>query len=329
METLRSLLVAAPRRRGSRSLRFVCAVSFAAMVVVPGCSSVPDFRPSKPIEEASSLNEALDLCAAYQIKGDVNGAGRALPERTVVLVPWLRCFETIFRKFPVARERESFVMFHRALQSRHDGVPSSDARVVDWPQMNFTVTHALEHVKDPSLGYSDDEKRVCASQLPDYWVFLAESGRLSKPESKSSVRAARLSELERELGVTSGRGAGGASRFDADARPVPPRATKLTEQQRDYCKSYLAYRALVYNTEELADYKRVLEQQTRDDVSNSNEKAMRERVGARFAKMKDEAVKQRAALDEGLAKLQAGSSWFRNGYCLQDNGGGRIRSGKK
>ena len=278
--------------------------------LVAGCSSIPDFKPSKPLEEASSLNEALDLCAAYQIKGDSYETGRAKLARTVVIVPWINCFESLFRKFPVARNHEEYVMFFRNLQTRHDGRLASTEGTVDWPQLNYVVAQVIEHVKNPQLVYAEQELRAIEHELPDFWIWLAESGRFQRARTSGEVRASGLSDLHEEI-------EGKAPRSRDDAKTLPPRALPLTPEQREYCKRYVNYRSLLYNVEELADYKRVLEQHTYNDVTNANERTMRERVGSRFAQLKKEAIAQRAELDKDFARLQAKSSWFRNGYCLE------------
>lgn len=282
-----------------------------ATVVLPGCSSVPDFKPSRPVEEASSLNDALDLCAAYQIKGDENPSGSAIPARTVVLVPWLRCFESVFRKFPTAKDSPSFVMLLRALQSRHDGAPTPESKVIDWPAMNFAVLHAIDHIKNPALKFADDEKRAIGQQLPDYWIYLAESGQLEAPSSTGQVRSAEVEALQREI-----EGPAWSPRRDEASR-LPARPLPLTAEQREYCKKYVAYRAMVYNVGELAQYKSVLDERTRQDVANPNEQKMRARVDARFSALKKQAIESHRELEGELARLQKKSTWFRPGYCLQ------------
>ncbi len=282
------------------------------MVLVSACSSIPDFKPSKPLEEASSLNEAFDLCAAYQIKGDSYDSGRARLARTVVIVPWINCFESLFRKFPAAQSRQEYVMFFRNLQNRHDGRLPTTEGTVDWPQLNYVVTQVIEHVKNPQLGYDAQELRAIEHELPDFWIWLAESGRFQKSASSADVRSTQLSELHDEI-----EGPGASPRQRDETKGLPARALPLTAEQRDYCKRYVNYRGLIYNVEELADYKRVLEQHTYQDVANANERAMRERVGNRFAKLKQEAIEARTQLDQDFARLRAKSSWFRNGYCFE------------
>lgn len=275
------------------------------VTALPGCSSVPDFKPSKPVEEASSLNEALELCAAYQIKGEQNASGRAQPARSVVLVPWIRCFERIFRKFGDARENQNLVMFHRALQSRHDGVPTSDAEVIDWPVMNYAVREAIVSITRPDVTLSREGLNAIERQLPDYWIYLAESNAFRKKPRGSRVHSTPLS-----TDIAPPR----------TARPMP-----LNDAQKDYCKRYLAYRGSLHNMNELTDYKRVLDQHTYEDVGNANERTMRERVNKRLENLKKETADGKAQLDRDLAAIKATASWFENGHCLQ----GTARMGTK
>lgn len=285
-----------------------CVIAFAVTFAVISCSSVPDFKPSKPVAEASSLEEALGICAAYQIRGQENQVGQGEPLRAVVLVPWLNCFESVLRKFPEARENESFVIFFRALQARHDGTPSPNAAVVDRADMNYAVLRSIEHIKVPTLSYSDDELRVIGMQLPGYAIYLAESGRSARKRPTTSRRLEQSVTSEQSLEMAK------------DQVPLRPRAVPLDESQRDYCRKYLSYRALLGNVEELSDYQRVLEANTYKDASNSNERTMRERVEKRLATMKKDAAESKTALDKELAVIQSRTTWFRSGHCTESAG---------
>lgn len=281
-----------------------------ALISVAGCSSVPDFKPSKPLEEASSLNEALDICASYQItKADKNTSERASAERVVVLVPWLRCFEDIFRKFAVARNHENFVMFFRALQALHDGAHPSDARVIDAELMNHTVRRIVDHLKGVIQVFSSEERLAIERQFPGYSIYLAEHGSFSNPPSTAVVRDERLLELKREVEGTDRASRSGLTDLELEAREkLPPAPAKFSGEQKAYCKQYRVFRGMVYNVEELAQYKKALNQSA--DIT-------RQRVEERFSSLKKETLDLKEKLAHDFLKLQSSTPWFRNGYCLR------------
>lgn len=302
------------------------ALGFAFLIV--GCSSIPKFTPSKPVEEASSLNEAIDLCAAYQIHGEESSSGVAKPTRVVTLVPWMRCFENIFRKFPAAKNHEGFVMFFRALQAKYDGAPTPSAEIIDWPTVNFVVSRVAFHLKDSSLAYSEQELSALGQQFPSFWIWLSDSGGFEKPPKAGKVRSYQLDSLKSEIeGQAKGRRKGVTPLDADDHQNLPPRPLPLDGEQKEYCKKYLNYRALVYNVEQLGEYKRVLEASIYKDVANTNEQTMLRRVEKRFSGMKEEATKLRRELDQQFATIQNKSQWFKNGYCLQ--GQNRLKANSK
>lgn len=254
------------------------------------------------------MAEAIDICGEYEIKGDQNVSGRATPARVSTLVPWIRCFETVFRRFPEARTFDSYVAFFRALQARHDSAQASDAAVIDWPAMNYAVDTSLSHMKNKRLPFSAQERKAIDSQLPGYSIFLAETGRFGGKPARSKFTTQDLADMRREaiaeLVPDEGEKAG--------ARPLP-----LNEEQRDYCKKYKQLKSTAHNVQELAEYKRVLEGQTYADVSNANERAMKNRINERYENAKKEADALKAELDKQLPQIQAKSAWFKNGHCLQ------------
>ncbi|MEW6055270.1 MAG: hypothetical protein AB1540_01540 [Bdellovibrionota bacterium] len=284
-------------------------LSWLVVGIIPlaACSSVPDFKPSRPLEEASSLAQALDICAEYQIPGEQNAAGRALPERVSVLVPWIRCFEDVFRKFPEVQDREDFVSFFRALQERYDGVQPADAKVIDWPTMNFAINRVIEHLKQPRLPYSAEERRVIEKNFPDFSIHLAEAGAFSNKTARSSLTTQML---EDQAGV--------ADAQSAQTGKNPPRAMPLSPEQREYCKRYRNYARLSFDLKELQEYSKVLEEQTYGDVSNTRELEKKNRLKNRVDALEKETNEKQSQLSKDFVALQARSKWFRNGHCLND-----------
>lgn len=285
---------------------------FLSVFALTACSSVPDFRPSKPVEEASSLEDAIGICGEYKIKGDQNSSGLAKPARVVTLVPWIRCFETVFRKFPDSKKLDSFVALLRALQARHDSVLQPDAPVVNWPSMNAAVATSLTHLRSKKLPFSKVERRAIEAELPGYATYLAETGRFGDKPHRAEFTTDDLAELRKVTDLSSKELAAPALDDKTPVRPLP-----LNEEQVEYCKKYKQLLSTAHTAEELSDYKRVLESQTYADVSNANERAMQSRVNDRYEKAKKEATDLKAELDKQLPELQAKSAWFRNVHCLR------------
>jgi hypothetical protein len=61
------------------------------VLVLGGCASVPAFKPSKPIEEAKSLQEGLLLCNEYRLPTEA--------KRPVTLRPFLNCVDDVQDRF--------------------------------------------------------------------------------------------------------------------------------------------------------------------------------------------------------------------------------------
>jgi hypothetical protein len=280
-----------------------------ATALLGACSSVPDFRPTKPIEEASSLQEARELCGAYRIESEQNASGKMRPVRVPALVPWINCFEKTFRRFPAARMDEDYVMFFRALQARHDGVAAANIESVDPAAMNFVVGKIVEHLGKPELPFSRIERAEIDRQLPGYGMYLAESGRLGNlGSSRAAVRRSELSALN---------GSESLAVPDAGLAAPSARSLRLNESQKEYCKRYRAYQSVVSNLADLSEYRAKLEEQTYADGTNANERAMRDRVQKRHDSLKEEAETQKTALDQELGRLRATSVWFQSTHCLQ------------
>jgi hypothetical protein len=65
-----------------------------ASLLFLGCASVPPFAPSKPLDQAKSLQEGLLLCNEYRLPSE--------PKRPVTLKPFLNCLDDLADQFPAA-----------------------------------------------------------------------------------------------------------------------------------------------------------------------------------------------------------------------------------
>jgi hypothetical protein len=276
-----------------------------ALCAFCACSSVPDFKPSRPVEEASSADEAITICGEYRIKGETSESGAARPAPVAALVPWMRCFESALRKFPALRAREGFVAFFRELTFRHDtsraGVDS-----IDWPTMNDAVAAAARHFEQPGAPLLEQELKALGRQLPGFWIYLAEHGNAMLPPQPAARRERDLSDLRRELGEPM---IGRPATLLVAARPQA-----LSEDERAYCRKYVAYRGMLHSVEELVDYQRLFAQNA---VSGAEKPAYMKRLDERVARLKTDIPKRRVELASTRAHLQERHAWFRDGHCFQ------------
>lgn len=138
------------------------------------CASTPDFKPSKPVEEASTFPEALGICGEYSLGSD--GDARERPVTHAELVPWMRCFETAIQRFAQARENESFVLFFHEL-ARFDGKEKDRRAPVARGAMDLAVKSVLAAVGEEARGrrrtYTPEEKRAIGEAFPGYLDYLA------------------------------------------------------------------------------------------------------------------------------------------------------------
>jgi len=80
--------------------RQISGLNFGRMILAGGllalgaCASVPAFKPSKPINQAQSLQEGLLLCNEYRLPVE--------PKRPVTLRPFLSCLDDLQDQFPGA-----------------------------------------------------------------------------------------------------------------------------------------------------------------------------------------------------------------------------------
>lgn len=267
------------------------------LLLAAGCSSVPDFRPTKPIEEASSFSEALDLCLAYRIEGVRNTAGRAMPARAVVLVPWTRCFGDVLRKFPEGQADSDFVAFFRALRARHDAIQPPDAEVIDWEEMNAVVSitgASFKKTVPAARAYSAKELAAIRRQLPAYSLYLIEGGRAGKRQARGSAGRTdpEILELRRFAGAGGAGGPAGAART---------RGRK--DAGRAFCVRFHDFRELVTNLEELSRY--------RDILTEHDQDGQRVRVEEKIQVRKKEA----RALREELEKREKEPGGARRSAC--------------
>jgi hypothetical protein len=288
----------------------VATIVLILLCVLFGCSSIPDFRPSRPIEEASSLRDALGICGEYQIKGEQNASGAPELTRVVTLIPWLRCFEKSLQRIPEARNHESLVHFYRALQSRYEGAIAADRPVIDWPEMNFVVNASIEHFKNPNRPFTTEQRQAIGRQLPGFYMSMADSGDLTSG-GKTNPNKKTGGTLHWTKGEI----------ISKPVEPLPARPVSLSVAQRDYCKRYRAHQSLLFNIRELEDYQRILRDETFNDVSNTSESTSRTRIENRLKGLYDEADKEQRFLASEFLKLKSTSSWFLSGYCLESSSG--------
>jgi hypothetical protein len=73
---------------------FATALVACTLAFVGACASVPSFKPSKPLDQAPSLEEGLLLCNEYRLPAE--------PKRPVTLRPFLSCLDDLKDRFPAA-----------------------------------------------------------------------------------------------------------------------------------------------------------------------------------------------------------------------------------
>jgi hypothetical protein len=294
---------------------FFCVV--IATCFLGACSSVPEFRPSVPVEEAASFNNALDICASYQIEGTKNSSGtQALPARVSVLTPWLNCYETIFRRFPEAKSKQDFVAFFRALKEVHDVMNPPDAEFIDWQEMNSVIKMITNHLHN-QYAYTVAESEAIKQELPSFAFYLATTGQYVGSENDtagllSRVKDEQIRALIRDTQNSPGDLQGGTSnRSKQGAQQNSPQRGPLSREQKNYCKKFRLFKNQVGGLEELALYQKALEDQ------NIGSGIQYVKLSARIDKMKKETLSSQKNLETELATLQLASPGFRNDFCLQ------------
>lgn len=269
------------------------------------CSSVPAFHPSKPIEEARNFEEALDICAGYHIQGQTAGNGKPVPDKVVVLTPWLRCFEDTLRKIPDSQFNVTFTHFFRSLNARHDGVPDPTANVIDWPAMNFVVARMIEHIKTPGLAYSDVEKTTLQRQLPPLAFYLAESGAFGKQPRKMGSFADQDLKRMREYVLRT------------EQVGDKKREVALGNEEKHFCERWRDFRDEVQSIEDLGQYQRVLEEQTYAEFESTSDVQMREKIKMRYSESKKDALDKMQKLDSDWRVLRVKKPGFHPLVCLE------------
>ncbi|OFZ52674.1 MAG: hypothetical protein A2428_01330 [Bdellovibrionales bacterium RIFOXYC1_FULL_54_43] len=108
-------------------------VAFAIGVLVMACASVPAFHPSVPLENATSLPEALVLCNEYRA---------SIPaKRPVSMLPYVKCVDRVAELFPTRLTR-GFLVFKEELHFQYDLLKEAD-----WtPQKGVDLETAIHAV---------------------------------------------------------------------------------------------------------------------------------------------------------------------------------------
>lgn len=77
-----------------KRFKFIWVSPLIALCGLASCASVPSFKPSKPLDQSSSLQEGLLLCNEYRLPDE--------PKRPVTLRPFLSCLDDLKAKFQAA-----------------------------------------------------------------------------------------------------------------------------------------------------------------------------------------------------------------------------------
>ncbi len=157
---------------------FLRAVLFLAIVLsgITACSSIPNFRPSKPVEEATSFKEAVEICAQYSIPVENDSAGQTKPLAIrEVLIPWMRCMETTFRTQAGSRESEAYAIFYHELSKTHVHLPAK-GEVVAVADMNVSVAaifrSVLAGLESKKYSFTSVERKAIKNVLPSFSLYL-------------------------------------------------------------------------------------------------------------------------------------------------------------
>lgn len=258
------------------------------------CSSVPNFKPEKPIESAENFEEALSLCKSYQIEvlHDQNGALKK--SKVVTLVPWIRCFETIFQHFQEAKQSQTFVLFFRNLQLLHDSTEPGQAEVLDAVSLNLIVNQIIGHIINGDNNYSSNLLELTRKQLPDFAMYLiSQKNYQSNPAPLANLKTKNLAKKT------------------------------LNAEQKKYCTQYRSYLVVDANQKDLSQYQLAITDQLAHSnlaVSNKNLLAQQARIQKRIDSLGAEVQTYKKSLTQTLAHIQSQQPWFSNDYCLVAGG---------
>lgn len=261
---------------------------------------MPNFKPSKPVEEAASLGEALSICASYQVQAPQNKSGKAMPTRVSTLVPWVRCFEKILVKFPESKFNKDFVVFYRELNGKVVSTNPPDAEIVDGPAFNIVVNKIVDHLKAGQRLYAPQDIQAIGHVLPGFALYLTDRSPLSGA-LEPKIQDQEIAKMKNETTP---------SIFGSKLQK-----SNLDPAQKSYCSKYRDYRALVYDLEDLERYRNRVSSQSYE-TTNTREHEMRNQIQRRFESLKKEALSERIALSRKLQDLQKKTPWFDNGVCL-------------
>lgn len=138
------------------------AVLFGLLaLMLGGCASVPDFRPSSPLGESETLEEGLLLCHEYEMP--------LLARRPVAMKPYVQCVNELLRLSEGwGAPSVQFQVFRRELNQFYDGHNDWTWREAKAPRIQKAIRGAMKGLWRGSLGgsYSDDEASALREFLP-------------------------------------------------------------------------------------------------------------------------------------------------------------------
>lgn len=251
---------------------------------------MPHFKPSQPVEEASSFTKALDICASYQIQGESNLSASPLLSRVSVLTPWIRCFEKVLITFPEARLHVDFIAFYRELYFLHQSVQPADAKVIHWPMMNQVVLIIVAYLKQLKTSFSEEESRLMAQTLPGFTTRMLERRKVGNQVWVSTEITdpdiIRLKNSLKKIGLFT--------------------HYSFTQNQKEYCSDYQDFKEMVYHLIDLVRYENYLSKQAGSQQMF---------VHSRVQKLKERSLKKYTDLQLDFQAIRLKWPWFKTEYC--------------
>lgn len=134
-------------------------------MLITACATQPEFKPTKPVEKASTLADGVSICMEYRIVKEGNATQRDL-------IPWMRCIETLIRSKNEAQEAEAVVLFHKEISSLVFASKNMDVEVFDTNSMNESTQLVLKKLKTPNVSYSVEEAIKVEKYYPKFIEYV-------------------------------------------------------------------------------------------------------------------------------------------------------------